>query len=28
LLAAGPGKYSLINIVRDRVSDLIFRWVV
>ena len=28
LLAAGPGKYSLINIVRDRISDPIFRWVV
>ena len=28
LLAAGPGKYSLINIVRDRVSDPIFKWVV
>ena len=28
LLAAGPGKYSLINVVRDRISDPIFRWVV
>jgi len=28
LLAAGPGKYSLINVVRKRVSDPIFRWVV
>ncbi len=28
LLSAGPGKYSLINLVRDRVSDPIFRWVL
>ena len=28
LLAVGPGKYSLINIVRDRISGPTFRWVV
>ena len=28
LLAIGPGKYSLINIVRDKISDPIFRWIV
>ena len=28
LLAAGPGKYSLINMVRDRISGPILRWVV
>ena len=28
LLAAGPGKYSLINMARNKISDQIFRWVV
>ena len=28
LLAAGPGKYSLINMARNKISDRIFRWVV
>ena len=28
LLAAGPGEYSLINMVRNKISDPIFRWVV
>ena len=28
LLATGPGKYSLINMARNKISDQIFRWVV
>ena len=27
LLASGPGKYSLINMVRNKISDPIFRWI-
>ena len=28
LLAAGPGKYSLINFFRNKISDSIFKWFV
>ena len=28
LLASGPGKYSLINMIRNKISDPILRWIL